>query len=185
MTGNHRSLPILAVIVLQLAVARIAAGQDDGNLNAEVKTLGRGGDDFKIVEHLSTRPQQSVQLLIDELHTVEGGRILAADNKPEPEHILWCIRALRYLTGGMDFCGKTGYHFGTSDLEKNREYWLHFKSKSCVPFFAMWPSRGSEYIAPPDAQREIIRQWKGWLASEGKAFHYTPLKDPKPEAWLW
>lgn len=170
-----------AVLLLALA----ASGQDDAAVSAKVKQLGMGGDDIQIVKSLSATPQISVRLLVVELHTVKESHELAGANDKPVEHVLWSIRALRYVTGGMDFCGKTSYRFGTSELEKNRKYWLYFKNKSCVPFFAMWPSRGSEYIAPPDAQQDVIDQWRQWLVREGETHQYAPLKDPKPEAWLW
>jgi hypothetical protein len=174
------------MIALQWAVVHAAVGQDKARVSAEVKKLGRGRtDDFEVVERLSTTPELSARLLVEQLHTVADARLLAAENKPETEHVLWSIRALRYITGGLDFCGKTSHHFGTPELEKNRKYWMYFKNKSCVPFFAMWPSRGNEYISPLDAQEEIIQQWREWLAREGKTFHYVPLKEPKPEDWLW
>jgi hypothetical protein len=144
-----------------------------------------GGDDVRIVKSLSATPQLSVRLLIEELHTVNKSRELADANDKQTEHVLWCIRALRYITGGVDFCGKTGHQFGASELEKNRKYWLYFKNKSCAPFFALWPSRGSEYIAPKDAQEDIINQWKKWLSRRGRTDQYVPLKEPKPEDWLW
>ena len=173
------------VVGVLLLSALAATGQDDTSVSAKVTQLGMGGDDVRIVKSLSATPQLSVQLLIKELHTVNESRELAGANDKRVEHVLWCIRALRYVTGGLDFCGKTSHQFGTSELEKNRRYWLYFKNKSCVPFFAMRPSRGSEYIAPQDAQEDIIDQWERWLAREGKPYQYVPLKDPKPEAWLW
>jgi hypothetical protein len=174
------------MIALQFAEVRPAVGQDQASVSEEVKRLGIGkNDNFQTVISLSTTPELSARLLVEQLHTVKDARLLNSDGKPETEHVLWSIRALRYITGGLDFCGKTSHHFGTSELEKNRKYWLFFKNKSCVPFFAMWPSRGSEYIAPLDAQEEIISQWREWAAREGKTFHYVPLLEPKPEDWLW
>lgn len=183
MRSRLEHLLITRMIVLQFAVAHAAFGQDNASVSAEVKKLGMGeSDNVQIVKHLSTTPQLSTRLLLEELNTVTNARLLATENKPETEHVLWCIRALRYITGGLDFCGKTSHPFGTSELEKNRECWLHFKSKSCAPFFAVWPERGSEYIAPEDAQNEIISKWRNWFAKQGASFDYKPLHDPKPEA---
>lgn len=174
------------MIALQFADVYPAVGQDQASVSEEVKKLGMGeSDDIQIVKRLSTTPGLSARLLVKELHTVTDPHMLNSGNEPETEHVLWSIRALRYITGGLDFCGKTNHHFGASELEKNRKYWLYLKSKSCVPFFAMWPSRGSEYIAPLDAQEEIISQWREWIARKGKTFRYVPLHEPKPEAWLW
>jgi hypothetical protein len=186
MTSRLKHLLVAVMIVLQFAVINAALAQDNASVSAEVKKLGMGeSDDVQIVKRLSTTPQLSARLLVKELHPVTDARLLAGENKPATEHVLWCIRALRYITGGLEFCGKTNHDFGTSQLEKNRKYWLYFKSKSCVPFFAVWPSRGSEYIAPEDAQKVIISKWKNWFVKQGASFDYKPLHDPKPEEWLW
>ena len=95
------------------------------------------------------------------------------------------IRALRYLTGGMDFCAQSQHRFGNSEEEKNRKYWLTFAHKECLTFFALWPSRGRLYLAPLDAQKNIINQWQHWYATSGAEFKYKPLQDPPPEKWLW
>jgi len=49
----------------------------------------------------------------------------------------------------------------------------------------MWPSRGTEYVAPQDAQNEIILKWRDWFKDQGASFDYKPLLNPKPEEWLW
>lgn len=175
--------PLLALI----ASATPAPSQQAPTLSDKVKHLGTTYNDNgqEIVADLAKTPRASVQLLIEELHPVKGVRILASEYKPGAEHVLWCIRALRYLTDGKDFCGKTDHRFGSSEIEQNRRYWLYFRHHSCVSFFAMWPSRGSEYIAPVDAQKEIIAKWKRWFAAQGASFEYKPLQNPKPEQWLW
>lgn len=168
-----------------LAAALCAACQDVPGLSDEIKKLGRGGDDFKIIDTLAKTPPMSTRLLIAELHPLSETRILNGQKDPDDEHVLWCIRALRYLTGGKDFCAKTNHRFGSSEEEQRRKYWIYFHNKTCASFFAMWPSRGSEYIAPKDAQKEIIDKWKDWFAKEGDSFDYKPMHDPKPEEWLW
>jgi hypothetical protein len=183
-TISKATLSLLSVVLLSIAVCP-AFAQESASIAEEIRQLGTGGDDAKIVAKLAETPQLSTKLLIEELHPVKEARILASEKKPDVEHVLWCIRALRFLTGGKDFCGKTAHQFGKSELERNRKYWVNFKYKKCASFFAMWPSRGSEYIAPEDAQKEIIDKWKGWFAKDGSSFDYKPLHDPKPEAWLW
>ena len=151
----------------------------------EIRRLGTGHNDAQIVESLAKTPRLSVRYLIDELHPVDETRILAPGKHSEAEHVLWSIRALRYLTHGKDFCGKTDHEFGSSEIERNRKYWLYLRHQNCVSFFAMWPSRGTEYVAPSDAQKQIIEQWKNWFRDQGASFDYQPLHNPKPEEWLW
>lgn len=182
-TINKAMLSFLPVVLLVAAFCPVFS--QESIIAEEIRRLGTGTDDSKIVAKLAETPQLSTKLLIEELHPVKEARILASEKKPDAEHVLWCIRALRFLTGGKEFCGHTTYNFGKSELERNRKYWVNFKHKNCVSFFAMWPSRGSEYIAPEDAQKEIIDKWKGWFAKDGTSFDYKPLQDPKPEEWLW
>lgn len=177
-----------ALIIASLAVLasgpRPASAHEATGVAAEVKQLGWATDNVQIVKALARKPELSAKLLIQELHPVEDKRILASENRPATEHVLWCIRALRFLTGGKDFCGNTNHKFGKSQAERDRKYWLYFRHKSCLSFFAMWPSRGSEYIAPKDAQEQIINKWRRWFARKG-SFKYKPLQNPTPDKWLW
>jgi hypothetical protein len=173
------------VAVVCLGIVSYALPQNTSALSSEVRNLGQGQDDFKIVESLAKTPRITTELLIRELHLIHESRILNGQEKPEAEHVLWCIRALRYVTGGKDFCAKTNHKYGNSEEEQNRKYWVYFRYKNCASFFAIWPSRASEYIAPEDAQISIIQQWKNWFANEGADFDYKPMQNPKPEDWLW
>jgi len=175
------------LILAAIIVASSASGQDASGVSAQIKKLGWGsGEDVDaIVRELAKTPERSAELLIKELHPVTDARVVPYTSRPATEHILDCIRALRFVTGGKDFCGKTNHHFGKSELEQNRKYWLFNKDKTCVPFFATWPSRGSDYVAPVDAQKEIIKQWKDWFAREGQTFVYKPFQNPTPDQWAW
>jgi hypothetical protein len=154
-------------------------------LEDRIKRLGTDEDNIKRVQSLSSESAKAVELLIAELHAVNAVRVTANEQNPDTEHVLWVIRALRFLTGGKDFCAATTHKFGTTEIEKNRKYWLTFKGRQCLAFFATWPSRGSNYIAPHDSQLKIIGQWKQWYKSEGRSFNYKPLVNPEPKDWLW
>jgi hypothetical protein len=187
MTTHSASRFAVVLIVAMMTVISPASGQDASGVSAQIKKLGSGsGEDVDvIVKDLAKTPQLSAELLIQELHPVEDARVFPYISRPATEHLLDCIRALRFVTGGKDFCGKTNHHFGKSELEQNRKYWLYHKDNTCVPFFATWPSRGSDYIAPVDAQKEIIKQWKDWFAREGRTFFYKPFQNPTPDQWAW
>jgi|WetSurMetagenome_2_1015567.scaffolds.fasta_scaffold116852_2 hypothetical protein len=160
------------------------AKSDTEEIKRTVKDLGRSDNSIEKVKALSQHSEQVIPLLIKELHTLKETRIMRQETNPEVGHILWCIRALRFMTGGMDFCAPTKHRFGKSDLEKQRKYWLQFRHGECLNFFALWPSHVSTYIAPLDAQEMIIEKWKSWYKSEVKP-SYQPLQNPKPEEWLW
>ncbi|MEP7355478.1 MAG: hypothetical protein ABI824_19790 [Acidobacteriota bacterium] len=156
-----------------------------GSVEDLVKELGQSdGSDVQRVQQLAERPALAAKLLISQLHLVKPARVLASEKDRDTEHVLWSIRALRYLTGGKDFCAATSYRFGSSELEVNRKYWLMLDGRTCLPFFAMWPSRGSDYIAPADVQTKIIDQWRKWFAKEGASFVYRPLAGPGQQNWI-
>ncbi len=173
------------VAALFLGAAQCAFSQDLSVVSKEVQSLGRGQDNSRTVESLAQTPQLSTKLLIGELRPIRESRILNGQEKPDAEHVLWCVRALRYVTGGKDFCAKTSHTFGSSEEERNRKYWIFSRYKTCASFFAMWPSRSSEYIAPEDTQISIIGKWKDWFEKEGSEFNYKRLQNPRPEDWLW
>lgn len=178
-------------IALAACLARAGAtgrgvAQQGGSVADYVQRLGsRGNNNFSDVKKLSETPETSTRLLVGALHPIPEVRILASQDLPSAEHVLWTIRALRYITGGKEFCAATKHKFGDSQMDQHRRYWLYFGHHNCVSFFAMWPSRGTEYIAPEDAQREIISKWRNWFATYGTSFHYEPLHNPKPWQWLW
>jgi hypothetical protein len=179
-----------AILFLLLLVASTAWAQPEPqaaiSLEQRVARLGsKGNSDIQDVQELSANPAASSRLLIAGLHVIPDSAKNARADAPTTEHVLWMIRGLRYVTGGLDFCAESKHVFGTSEEEKNRQYWLTFHHKECLTFFGYWMSRDRIYVAPPDAQRSIISQWQHWYATTGKTFEYKPLQNPPPEKWLW
>ncbi|MGH9344142.1 MAG: hypothetical protein ACRD19_10310 [Terriglobia bacterium] len=155
-------------------------------LEQRVARLGMpGNDNVADVKELASNPRVSSGILIRDLHPIPDSEEFAKADKPPMEHVLWLIRALRYITGGMDFCAPSKHVFGKSEEEQNRKYWLTFAHHQCLTFFSLWPSRGRWYIAPEDTQKSIIAQWRHWYATSGAKFEYKPLQNPPPEKWLW
>ncbi|MHB8755338.1 MAG: hypothetical protein ACYC92_10345 [Candidatus Acidiferrales bacterium] len=143
-----------------------------------------GNDDFADVRRLAQTPAASAKLLVRQLHVLRHPeRTLVGNASPYVEHLIFSFLALRYITGGMDFCAPTKWKPGKTYEEGIRSYWLHFYSKSCVIFFNDWPSRGRYYFAPLDAQRIIVRAWRDWCADHRKDSDYHPLV--KPPAYRW
>jgi hypothetical protein len=137
------------------------------------------------VLELAKTPAVSAKLLIADLHTIPDSKHAAKAAAYRTEHTIWEIRALRFMTGGKDFCVASHHVFGNSEEEQNRKYWLTFDHPDCLAFFSLWPSHGREYIAPVDAQRSIISEWKKWYQSVGEKFAYHSLDPDKPEKWSW
>lgn len=112
-------------------------------LQENIKRLGLpGNDDFADVKRLARTPAASTGLLVSELSVLDHPeRALVGDESPRVEHVLWSFLALRYITGGMDFCAPTKWKPGRTYEEGIRDYWLHFYNKSCVISFRLAFSR--------------------------------------------
>jgi hypothetical protein len=153
---------------------------DNDEIRAVVEKLGYETDDDdykKNFELLATRPLQATCHLIKELHVVPETKITQVDavKHASSMHVIWCIRALRYLTGGLDFTARTHYQF--KKFEHERKHFLTIKSKEELPFFGVWMSRDIVYIAPQDVQSEIIVKWRNWYLQNGISFHYHPSEN--------
>jgi hypothetical protein len=156
-----------------------------------VRELGKDDDDWERIKFLAQQPAEATRLLVQELQPVTGVRILADEHYlprwRRTEHVVWCLRALRGLTGGLDFRAKTKHEFGDTEVETNREWFTggeQFPKDGTVHFFGVWMSRDSLYIAPRDAQLKIIQMWKNWYETEGRNFAYPPFKND-PDIWYF
>lgn len=160
-------------------IEKIVAG-----LNGNDKVIGQ-------IRILAQDPVESASLLIAQLHPVKGVRILSWKQRKwkNTMHVVWCLRALRYLTKGVDFRAKTAYHFRSGPVETRRKWFVGgdgYLKDGTVSFFGTWMSRDSTYIAPRDAQIKIIRRWKAWYRRHGKTFHYVnPKKYESPDIWYF
>jgi len=183
-----KRLPLLAIL---LSIAPTAPADDTRSKIAEgtslltvVRNLGSDDNDVERIKFLAAHPAESAFLLVRELHPVTGVRILGSEHYlpkfRDTEHVVWCLRALRTLTGGLDFRAKTNHRFGDSEIEETREWFTggeQFKKDGTVHFFGVWMSRDSLYIAPRDAQLKIIGMWRRWYETKGSTFEYQPFKD--------
>jgi hypothetical protein len=123
-------------------------------------------------DKLAKAPVVAACYLIGELHVVPETVITAytrKEHKPSM-HVIWSLRALRYITGALEFRAKTKYEIKNS--EEPRKYWLTYKKTEDLPFFAVWPSRDAVYISPPDTQAAIIEKWRRWYSESGQTFEY-------------
>jgi hypothetical protein len=159
------------------------------SLATVVHELGSDENDIERIKFLGRAPAEAARLLVLELHPVEGVRVMAdeqyATRWRDTEHVVWCLRALRSLTAGMEFRAKTSHKFGDTVIERNRLQFIggkQYAKDGTVRFFGVWMSRDSLYLAPQDAQRKIVEMWKSWYESQGNGFAYTPFKDD-PDGW--
>jgi hypothetical protein len=83
-------------LVLILILFAPCANSATGEIEKIVKDLGRSENSIDKVKVLSQHSEQAIPLLIEELHPLKEARILNQETNPEAEHVLWCIRALRF-----------------------------------------------------------------------------------------
>ena len=133
-------------------------------VDAVVKQLGSDDRDVERIKFLARHPAKSARFLIQELHAVDGVRILSQEQYDpkwkDAEHVVWSLRALRTITGALEFRAKASNHFDDSEIERNCEWFTggeQFKKDGTVHFFGVWMSRDSLCIAPKDAQEKIIQ----------------------------
>ena len=157
-----------------------------------VKALGSNDNDLERIRILARDPVESARFLIAELRPVPGVRILHDEQQTkwkETWHVIWCLRALRYITGGLEFRAKTAYRFGTGQIEERRRWFVggeQFGKDRTVRFFGVWMSRDSTYIAPRDAQIKIIHEWTEWYQHHGTTFPYVnPKVRESPDLWYF
>lgn len=131
-------------------------------------------DDLKC---LADYPAESAGLLIAQLHTVVESKIRPEDDSKHQSsmHVIWSIRALRYITGGMDFTSKTSVPMS----KLGKPYWslLTVRNKKELTFFGTRMSHDTVYLAPRDVQLNVIKKWQDWYAVNGQSFAYKSAKE--------
>lgn len=136
-----------------------------------ISSLGRRScpGDFKCVEALHARAHEAAPLLVAELKVVNP-------DGPDPDdgHVIWCIRALRCLTG-KDFQRRTKVA-GPYAMEEQ------YPRNEPMPFFWEWMSHGQLFLAPKDVQTAVIEDWRKWIA-ENPRFAVQPFTDLGD--WYW
>lgn len=128
---------------------------------------------------------QAAQLLIQELHPMPEGRILEAEfaQHKRSMHVIWCVRTLRALTGGMEFKAGSAADIRKRHLPELQEYWILNQSGDAVRMYGVWMSRDTIYIAPKDVQEAVIAKWKDWYTANGASFHY--VYDRNVDDWFF
>lgn len=94
--------------------------------------------------------------------------------EPTSLSVVWRLRALRLLTGCVDFRAPTNEK-PTHPEEAGRQF-LEAGGRDRLPFFATWMSRDRVFLAPADTQRAIVEQWRTWYAVNGQGYAYRPCE---------
>lgn len=110
----------------------------------------QGADTMVAWSVFEAHPRRTVVLIMPTLRSVPRGLSLGAPN------MVWRLRVLQRLTG-LRFVARTRSRLG--DEERR---WLAPDSLGRMPFAGENAPRGMTWVAPRDAQREILDQWRRW-----------------------
>lgn len=168
-------LLLLMLVFVNVMSAQAQPNVDSFSMKELVDSLGRISADtlnHDILYRLEKNIDSAFVLLIKDLKTTKVKKLLNDDQgllkNKETMHTIWCLRALKYLTG-QEFSANTKHVFKKS--EELWKYWTSLKAPlGKYTFFGVWMSRNSIYIAPIDVQRSVIRQWKAWLGKNSHGF---------------
>ena len=171
---------MLVVVLVCFLCGTALACEDDPGLNLQVKYIGPvcgvGGSDWLFTE-LSKTPEKSLCALVKQLNTTSVKELHPGDweSNVDASSQVWRIRALRFLTCGQDFSSFTQYR--PDKARDPEDYWSHLAGGALrnkkpgdqveVLFFHTRMAWAIDYIAPIEAQKDIIRQWREWLVKNG------------------
>lgn len=131
----------------------------------ETDTQAQSIDFFKLNKNKSL----AIRYLVKELRPIDGDFILIEDEEKHIEslHVVWCLRALRFLSDCVFFTEKER-NDRLNDHDQNRVMLLMEKKDNEYSFFAASGSRDKIYIAPKYAQKSIIEKWNNWAKNYKK-----------------
>lgn len=139
---------------------------------ARMRGVMSGADTMVAWKVFDAHPRRTLVLLMPTLRSVPRGLSLGAPN------MVWRVRVAQRLTG-LTFRARTKAKL--SDEEKK---WLAPDSTGAVPFAGENAPRGMTWVAPRDAQRDILEQWRRWW--DGASLSTPlPVKDRSREGATW
>lgn len=187
---NSRSLLVLVSLLAALAVAprvhaaaadsAVAAAPTAAQVDAQlVRALDRmagvvpGSDTLVDWALFRAHPQRTVDLVLPTLKPVRRGLALGAPN------MVWRVRVLQRLTG-LAFEARTKHKLSAEERES-----LSPDSLGRVPFAGENAKLGMTWVAPPDAQKAIIAQWRMWWDSDTMKPELPMKKHDDDRTWWY
>ncbi len=155
------------------------------------RSLADGEESRKALETLLSCPLESAKIAVSELHPVQVRSIgpnqaSSSEAYQDAARVVWRIQLLRNISGGRNLRARSNYRFGPSRDERTRRHFLDLDNTGRFAFSGFWMSRAITYLAPVDAQKEIIAGWKAWLHEIERGEKLRPLgPEAPPEQWLW
>lgn len=117
---------------------------------ARMRGVVPGADTMVAWKVFEAHPRRTLVLLMPTLRSIPRGLSLGAPN------MVWRVRVAQRLTG-LTFRART-----KSRLSDEEKKWLAPDSTAAVPFAGENAARGMTWVAPRDAQRDILEQWRRW-----------------------
>ncbi len=158
------------------------ACEDDFLTRMRVQHLGLLcdlGDSTYVFEELAKTPEKALCALVRQLKPTAERivRVQEWDNKLQATNQVWRMRALRFLTCGMvEFSAFTRMR-PQKEAKESEQYWRFAGGADAVgkkpgEMVEVWfshtrMSTATDYLAPVEAQKDIIRQWREWLVKNG------------------
>lgn len=181
----------VAAIVLVLAPSPACAAAVPDSVIAEYTALARtdslilasldrmrgampGADTMVAWKVFEAHPRRTITLVMPTLRSIPRGLSLGAPN------MVWRVRVLQRLTG-LSFRAGTRARLG--DEEKR---WLAPDSTGAVPFAGENVARGMTWVAPREAQREILELWRHWWAGASLSLPLPVVdRSKEPKGWWY
>jgi len=173
----RRLLLFAATFVFLTVGVAMSRARADG-LRDVVRTLGidDSSEVYEKLTFLETDPDSAAKYLVAELKPIRSVVRIPPEQAQEYKsevHVIWCIRALRYLFG-IEFTARTRHKFKPDEKERLSE--IRFGGGEFA-FFGVRMSHDVIYIAPVDTQVEIIREWNDWCAKTSHKVTSDRMKD--------
>lgn len=177
-------ITIFTMLILSLVSSALYAAENEDLVRIVKnigKTIGYETDTKKQAEEfyvLSKNRLAAIRQLLNELKPVNESIILtdASAKNTEGLHVVWSIRALRFLSGCMFFTEKAEEDRFTTD-DQIRTMLLMQKKDNEYSFFAGSAGRDKIYIAPMYVQKAIIRKWQNWFNKKDDKFDTINCRD--------
>ena len=176
---------LLPLLIFCPDLAKAKCGDQNRDVASAVRALTAEKSHAELIrlfDVFMAHPQAAACRLVNELKVVKV-RVIKPDEVTRywtAMHVIWSLRALRYITSCQDFQAGTNEHFdfsGTSDLDTRvRTHFLTREGPGIIPFFSVWMSRDIVVVAAADAQSSIIRAWQTWLFHD-RDFDFKSCQD--------
>jgi hypothetical protein len=156
------------------AVARTPCEHENPEVTRAIAglTAGKTPEEMAhLFDVLTAFPRIAACHLVNELHPVVSHTIMPTEavRFRSVLHVIWSIRALRYIAACQDFRAATKERFrnrSNDTIVNTRTEFLARDGIDEVPFFSVWMSRDIIFVAAADVQTAVIAKWRVWLGND-------------------